>query len=109
MAVLTVNQITRAGLTDTLAAANVGGDLLPNTGKEWIEVNNGSGGSINVLISGYVDGQAITVQTIAVGASARKKIGPFPPHLYNNPSGQVAIGYSAVTTVTVAAFQLGTS
>lgn len=104
MAVLTVTQISRTGTLESLVAAAAGGDLLPNTGKEWIEVNNGGGSSINVTITGYVDGVAVTAQTIAVANSTRRKIGPFPPTAYNNSSNQVAIGYSAVTSVTVGAF-----
>lgn len=106
MAVLTVTQISRTGTLEALAAASAGGDLLPNTGKEWVDIANGGGSSINVTITGYVDGVAVTAQTVAIANGARKKIGPFPPTAYNNSSNQVAIGYSAVTSVTVQAFSL---
>lgn len=106
MAVLTVTTLSRTGILDSLSAASAGGDLLPNTGKEWIEVANGGGSSINVTITGYVDGVAVTAQTVAVANGTRRKIGPFPPQPYNNTSNQVAIGYSAVTSVTVGAFGL---
>lgn len=106
MAVLTVNTISRTGTLEALVAAAAGGDLLPNTGKEWIEVANGGGSSINVTITGYSDGVAVSTQVIAVTNATRKKIGPFPPQPYNNSSNQVAIAYSAVTSVTVGAFGL---
>lgn len=110
MAVLAVTPVIRTGTTDVTISANSGGDLLPNTGKEWIEVINASGSSMNVIVSGYVDAQVVAIQTIAVpGSGARKKIGPFPPHIYNNTSQQVAITYSLATSVTIGAYSLGTS
>lgn len=104
---LTPTQITRAGIVDSLSAANVDGNYFTNTGSIWIEVANGSGGSINVIIGAYVDSTAIaSFKTIAVAAGARKKIGPFPSSPYNDADGRVQITYSAVTSVTVGAFYL---
>ena len=101
-------QIVRAGIVDTLASANVDGNYYTNTGKEFLEVANGSGGSINVIIGAYVDSTAIaSFKTIAVAAGARKKIGPFPTSPYNDASNYVQITYSAVTTVTVAVYYVG--
>lgn len=104
---LTPVQVTRAGIADTLGAANVDGNFFTNTGKEWIEILNGSGGSINIIFAAVVDGVTVTAfRTIAVGAGARKKIGPFTPTIYNDASNYVQITYSAVTTVTVGVFYL---
>lgn len=104
---LTATPVVRTGITDTLAAANVDGNFFTNTGREWLEVLNGSGGSINVIIAGVADGVTVTaLRTIAVGAGVRKKIGPFPANTYNDANGQVQITYSAVTTVTVGVFSL---
>ena len=104
MAVLPVTTITRAGV-DVTAAATAGGDQFPNTGKEFAEVVNGSVSSINVTIPATVDGQTVTaLLTIAVPATSRRKIGPFPPSIYNNTSAQVTLNYSAVTTVTVGVY-----
>lgn len=99
--------ITRSGIVDTLVAANVDGNYFLNTGANWLEVNNGSGGSINVIIAGVTDGITVTaLKTIAVAAGARKKIGPFPSTPYSDSSGYVQLTYSAVTTVTVGVFTL---
>lgn len=104
---LVATQITRAGITDTLAAANVDGNYFINTGANWLEISNGSGGSINVIIGAYVDSTSIVAfKTIAVGAGARKKIGPFPSSPYSDASGYVQLTYSAVTSVTVGVFTL---
>ena len=110
MAVLPVNSVTRAGLSEAglFNAATAGGDLLPNDGRQWIEVINGSGSAVTVTVYGYVDGASVAIKTYTVPlTTGRYKIGPFPPGTFNNASNQVAIGYSAVTTVTVAAFTLG--
>jgi hypothetical protein len=102
---LTPTQITRAGIVDTLSAANVDGNYFANTGREWIEVLNGSGGSINVIFAGVTDGITVaTLKTIAVAAGVRKKIGPFPSTPYSDADGRVQVTYSAVTTVTVGVF-----
>jgi hypothetical protein len=105
--ILAPTTITRAGVVDTLAAANVDGNFYTNTGANWLEVANGSGVSINVVIGAYVDATVVaTFKTIAVAAGARKKIGPFPSNPYSDASGYVQITYSAVTTVTVGVFTL---
>ena len=52
MAVLPVNSVTRAGLSEAglFNAATAGGDLLPNDGRQWIEVINGSGSAVTVTV-----------------------------------------------------------
>lgn len=97
----------KTGITDTLASADATGNYITsNNGKTWLEVNNASGASITVTINAgkTFDGNAVTAPTVSVGASARKKIGPFDPSVYNDSSDRVLITYSAVTSVTVAAY-----
>ena len=103
---LTPTQITRAGIAGTLASANVDGNYFANTGKEYLEVVNGSGSSITVTAAGYADSQTVaSFRQWTVGAGARQLIGPFPSTPYSDPStGRVNITYSAVTTVTVGVF-----
>jgi len=115
MATLTRQQITSSGLAATYSSAAGGGDVVDNTdGKTWLHVKNASGSSINVTITAQVasagfDGYGtLTVSNIvvAVAAGAEKFIGPFPRNAYNNSSNQLAISYSAVTSVTIAALYL---
>lgn len=110
MATLTATAISRAGVTVTLAAATVGGDALTNTGKEYLEVLNSDSSSTTLTLhfnsTSTVDGQTATNRTVAVAASARKLIGPFPPSEYNDASGLVQITYSSVTALTIGAFKL---
>jgi hypothetical protein len=101
MATLTVVDVVANGVADALAAVT-SSDAFPNTGAEFLDVLNGSGSSINVTfpIAQLVDGQAVASRVVAVAAGVRKKIGPFPPNVYNNTLGQVTVNYSATTTVT---------
>ncbi len=104
MATLTASPVVRTGLADNPVSAAAGGDTLTNTGKEWIEVINASGGAITVTISATVDGTLVALQAVSVPATTgRRKIGPFPPHLYGTA---VAITYSAVTSLTIGAYSL---
>lgn len=116
MAVLTVNSLAETGLTVTTVSAAAGGDKFDNPTDErtFLQVTNGGGGSINVTISkqqstlnapGY---GALTLadRVVAVGAGVTKLIGPFPAALYNDANGQVNVGYSGVTSVTVAAIRM---
>ena len=109
MATLTVAVIARTGLLLAPVAAAVGGDLLPNTGKEFLLVkNDGMSASINVTITPTktVDGLTPAARVVAVAAGAQKLFGPFSPSEYNNANGQVPIAYSAVTDITVQAISL---
>jgi hypothetical protein len=104
MSTLTPLPVVRTGLADAPQAVGASGDTLTNTGKEWIEVINGNASICNVTISATIDGSLVVLQTVAVPATTgRKKIGPFPPHLYGTA---VAIGYSVTATVTVGAYSL---
>lgn len=108
MATLAVTELSpAAGITDVVASAAGGGDVFPNTGKEWVEVINGGAGSINVTVTpvNKINGLTISPLVIAVGAGVRKKLGPFDPGIFNNGSGQVALAYSGVTTVTVGVYK----
>lgn len=104
MAVLAPQKIVRTGLEATYASAAAGGDLFPNSGREWVEIINGGGSDITltVVTPGTYQGQALADDTITVTAGERRHVGPFPPEMYSNASGQVALAYSAVTSVTVA-------
>ncbi len=104
MATLTALPVVRTGLADTTAAVGASGDTLTNTGKEWVEVINGNASACVVSVGATIDGTAVVLQTVSVPASTgRKKIGPFPPHLYGTA---VALTYSVTTTVTIGAYSL---
>lgn len=111
MATLSVQTIDRAGdgLTPAYSAASGGGDVFPNTGREFVLVKNASGGSITVTATTpqTVAGLGVADETYVIPAAGERMIGPFPPSTFNNPSGQVALTYSGVTSLTLGAFKVG--
>lgn len=111
MALLAVTDVARTGIDlATAVAAAGGGDSFLNTGKEFLYVKNGSGGSITVTVVTQVtvDGQSVADLAVAVGAGASKLIGPFPNGYYNdtNAPPQVQVTYSGVTSLTVLPLRL---
>lgn len=115
MATLTRQKIVIGGLAHTTASAASGGDVVDNSdGKTFLLVTNGSGASINVTVTAQDTSLdtathgtvTISDNVVAVAAGVTKLIGPFKKLAWNNSSKQLAISYSAVTTVTVAALYI---
>jgi hypothetical protein len=108
MAVLTIQPASPTGLAATAVAAAGGGDQYPNNGKTLLKVINGGGSSIDVTIAptNTVKGYSLASLVVAVAGGATKYLGPYEPAYFNNSSGRVAVAYSAVTDVTVAAISL---
>lgn len=110
MATLTPVQAQLAGAVVTMAAASAGGDKVDGSDSVAVLVTNGSGASIDVTIS--VPGKTRAGQdepdvTVAVAAGASKLIGPLLDFLEDRATDRlVHIGYSATTTVTVAALKI---
>ena len=103
MATLAVVTAAVTGAVYTPAAAAGGGDVFPNDGNTRLLVENGGGSSINVTVTpqNTVSGLSLSAVVVAVLASGKKVLGPFPPQYFNNASGQVVLTYSGVTSVTV--------
>lgn len=111
MATLSVQNLSEVGGALTYAAATSGGDVFPNADdRTFLHVKNGGGSSVNVTItaqtvSATVPGLGVVTKAnrvVAVPAGEDRMIGPFPSKAFNNSSNQVAVTYSAVTSVTVA-------
>lgn len=103
MATIVISPVTRSGVAPTFAAATAGGDTFANDGQTVLDVNNASGGSITVTViavakcnQGSLHNAVETVLTLTHGI-----IGPFPVARFGRI---VSVTYSAVTTVTVAAY-----
>lgn len=111
MAVLTVQDIARAGLVYATVAADVAGDDFANNGNTFLLVENGSGGSIDVTIASNFSNPPVgTIAddiVVSVDAGVNAMIGPLPQSGYNDGDGQANVTYSAVTTITVAAVSMG--
>lgn len=109
MATLTVQTILAAGLEPAaLAAATAGGDQFTNTGREFIEINNGHTSPQTVTINsqvncsyGFDHNQAVEVTN-----GERRLIGPFPTSRFNDANNMVQLTYDAVTALTVGVYKL---
>ena len=115
MATLTRQKAVLTGLTPSYASCAGGGDVVDNSdGKTFLHVKNGSGGSITVTVTAQSTSLSTTTHglltvsnvAIAIGAGSERIIGPFPKQAYNNASKQLAITYSGVTSLTIAAFYI---
>ncbi len=114
MANLTVQTITEAGIAASYSSAGGSGDTAANDGRLLLHVKNGGGAAIDVTITAQkpttskpgFGSVAKSNAVVNIGAGADKFIGPFPVTAFNNAAGQIAIGYSATTSVTVAALRL---
>lgn len=103
---LTVQQISRAGLTPSYAAANVDGHSMPADGVAFAHVKTvGTGCTVTVPIPKTVDGQAVSSKTYVIGTNSERMIGPFKSDPYGQSDGTVNLDFSAVTAVTVAGFR----
>ncbi|MGR3870985.1 hypothetical protein ACUXZZ_20625 [Streptomyces graminifolii] len=109
MATLGTQVIALSGLNPTYAAATGGGDKCECGDRNFLHVKNGGGSSITVTLTATaaVKGQAVSNVTVSVPASGERMIGPLSSELLRNASdGLCAVGYSGVTTVTVAALRI---
>jgi hypothetical protein len=106
---ITPTEIVRTGRVISLSAANADGSFVPNNGRVYLHVKNGDVSSKTVTVAAQlrpVSGLAIADVTVSVAASAEALIGPFPPEVFNDAAGRLVVSYSAVTSVTVAAYRL---
>ncbi|MGK5529360.1 hypothetical protein [Streptomyces sp. URMC 129] len=88
-------------------AASGGGDTAPTGAGCFLYVKNGSGASITATLAtpGEVDGLAVADAVLTVPAGAAGAI-PLAA-VFAGANSRASITYSAVTTVTVAAYQVG--
>ncbi|MCW2899701.1 MAG: hypothetical protein JWO67_1966 [Streptosporangiaceae bacterium] len=110
MALLAIQTIKAGGVTPTYAAATSGGDKVslssPNT---FIHVKNGSASSVTVTVTtqnNAYKGLTVPDRTVIVAAAGEAMIGPLDPALHSDINVQASVGYTAVATVTVAAFRI---
>ena len=112
MATLAKQTITPTGLNPTYTAAAGGGDKVQAGPNVFLHVKNGGGAPITVTIDdptsvGPSGAQSFNPDlSVSVTNAQERMIGPLTDRFTNPADGLVAITYSGVTTVTVAAFQL---
>lgn len=113
MADLTIHNVSEDGANVTFASASAGGDAAFNDGRTMLLINNGSGSSVTITVTA----QTTSVEkpdfgdltkpnaTCAVPAGETQPFGPFSPEAFNDSNGDIAITYSATTSVTIAAIK----
>lgn len=113
---ITVQTPAIAGVVPTNAAATLtDGNRFKNTGREFIMITND--GAVNPVVVTIptpqtVRGLAIADPTVSVAKDGEIKIiGPFPPDVYNNPSGgtdpnEVYVEYDQTTSVLISVFRV---
>ena len=114
MGLITAQEISEAGVVVTYGAATVDGDVVDNEGTVFLHLKNGGGSEMTVTITAQttsVDSPLYGALTKAnaskaIAASGEAFIGPFQINAYNNTDEQIAITYSGVTSVTIAALYL---
>ena len=113
MAILGVQQISRAGMNPALAAAAAGGDAFPNTGRVFLRVKNAHATvartvtAVSQLPAGAIPQGAVkTDLAVAVPALGERWIGPFDPASFNDANGRVVVTYDTEADLTVGAFAL---
>lgn len=112
MATPTIQEIVRtgSGLTPAYGAAlTTETYLIPNNGAVFLHVIKAGLGDCTVTVAtpGSVDGFAVPDLTATVLATVgNKMIGPFPPNIYNDASGNIAVTFSEVTSLTFAVLRL---
>jgi hypothetical protein len=104
---LGANHPTSGGVIPAWTAANADGHSFPYSKSAMLYAKNASGGSINVTVQtpGTADGLSLPDKVVAIGAGAEKVIGDLP-EIYKQADGTVLVDFSAVTSVTVALFDL---
>lgn len=107
MATLSVQRILITGITPSFSAASGGGDDFGNDGKAtFLVVKNGDASGMTVTIddTGSVEPAGSTTfdpdVEVTVAATDEEWIGPFPVNRFGT---SVAVTYSSVTSLTVAA------
>lgn len=108
MALLTVTDLTRAGINPALVAANAGGDTFPCSGNVFLFITNAGGASrtVSVAYANTVDGQTVPAKQIVVPNGTTRIAGPFPANLFRGANDVAAVTYDAVTSLTIGAFRL---
>ena len=107
---LSVQQMSRAGLEPSYAAAAADGNAFNNTGREFLHIKNTTTACVvTVLTPRTVDGQAVTNRTVTVPENEDRMIGPFPPATFNQGGSigdLVHVNYDDESNVTVAVIRM---
>lgn len=107
MAVLTVQPMTRTGVVPSYASADVAGDSVAISGKEFLHIKNGHSSPITVTIASNQDSNYGTDEDVAVvvANASEAMVGPFRKARFADGNGNMAITYSLITALTIGVFR----
>jgi len=108
MADLTVQKVSKAGLTPSYDSCAETGDAALNGGKTFLHVKNGHSGAWVVTVNSV---QACSQGfdhdvVVSVPAGEERMIGPFERGRFNDANQKIAITYDGVTALTIAAIEV---
>jgi hypothetical protein len=110
---ITVQNVSKAGLAPTYAAADAANDMMfKNDGHTVLHVKNGGAGAISVTVVSIADpyGRLGDV-VVSVPAAGERIIGVFKDFLFNQKpgstnAGKIHVDFDVDTSVTVAALKI---
>lgn len=106
---LTPQRLGPHGVLATYVTPDAAGISFRSSGRQFVHIKNGSGSSITITetIGATVQGQTVTAPTSTIAAGAERFYGPYPDD-YEQQDGtnNVYLGFSSITTVTVACLSL---
>lgn len=108
MAALTIQEITRDGLTISWEDADpVLGDTFENDGDIFTVISNTSESpwEITFATPKLLNGLEIEERLVTVLASTDTVLGPFPINVYSDPTGIVHITYESGAILRIAAIR----
>lgn len=118
MAELSAQKISETGLNPTYASATEGGDTVVSDGGVFLHVKlTGDVENCTVTVTktissidldGYGDLTKSNATVTVSNSNPDGFLGPFPPFAFNSTTGDgtIAITYSSVSGITIAAFYL---
>ena len=101
---LTVQQVTRAGVTPTYNSSITASDVFQfrNNDGIFVHISNGATpGSVTIKTVGQVDGLEVADRVVAIAASTDYMIGPFPKDVYEDTEGKVSMTFVTPATMEV--------
>lgn len=110
MALLTTQNVSRAGVTPTYGAVAASDTFVPDA-QTFLHVKNGNASPDTcavVVAAGDPPGLTISDISVSVTNAQERMIGPFPANFFADPTtGLATVTHSTVPTVTVGVFKLG--
>jgi hypothetical protein len=108
MAALPIQAVKLSGLGAVYSAASAGGDACRPGDRTFLHLKNAAVAptTVTIAVPGTEYGVARADVPVVIPASSERFVGPLPRDLADPNTGLVALTYSAVLTLTVAALTI---